>query len=177
MEEKKLVHKAQKGDKDAFSALVKKYEVSLYRISYSILRSNNDCMDATQGAILKAYESISRLKKLESFKSWFIQILVNECYGILRQRKKVVMLDKEKTISYEETHYHNLEIYQIINELEEEFRIVILLFYYEDLPIKTIAEITDVSINTVKTRLHRGRLKLKELFQEVEKEEVNSNER
>lgn len=177
MEEKQIVSKAQKGDKDAFSSLIKRYELSIYRISYSILKSNNDCMDATQEAILKAYESISRLRNLESFKSWFFQIVVNECYSILRQRKKIVMFEKEKTIPYEEAKYNDLEFFQLVNELEEEFRVTILLFYYEDLQIKHIAEITGVSTNTVKTRLHRGRIKLKQLLEEEKETEVSSSER
>ncbi|WP_185806874.1 sigma-70 family RNA polymerase sigma factor [Bacillus sp. HMF5848] len=175
MNEKRLVKKAQRGDKEAFTALIKKYELSLYRISFSILRSNVDCMDATQEAILKTYESISGLKKLESFKSWLFQIVVNECYATLRQRSKVVLMDKEKVVPYEESQFSNLEFFQLVNELDEEFRMVIILFYYEDLQINTIANITGVSVNTVKTRLHRGRAKLKEILNKEKENEVKNS--
>jgi len=82
------VKKAKKGNKDSFINLINYCEASLYRISSAILKKDEECVDAIQEAILKAYYSIHKLKEPSYFKTWITRILINECYKILNNKKK-----------------------------------------------------------------------------------------
>lgn len=89
--------------------------------------------------------------------------MINEAYTICRKNKNVQSMD-EMTSEPSYTDYHD-EMWEIVNSLEDEFRTVIILFYYNDVPIKEIAEHLNIATGTVKSRLNRGRQKLKELIQ------------
>lgn len=156
---------AKKGDKQAFERLIDEYKLSLFRISKSILRKEEDIEDAFQETIIKVYEKIVYLRKEEYFKTWLIKILINECNTILRNRKKTIYMEEINTHDSEiEDSYKNFELMNAINSLEEELRTVTLLFYYEDMPQKTIADILGIPNGTVRSRLSRARKKLRELL-------------
>ncbi|WP_246027737.1 sigma-70 family RNA polymerase sigma factor [Lysinibacillus antri] len=162
-----LVIKAIEGDKDAFCQLVKEVEPSLYRIAYSILRSDEDCLDAAQEAIMKAYVSIHTLKHPQYFKTWLIRILIRECTALLKERNKVVALNSDVKEPHATYHMEdNLELNNAIRNLEADHRVVITLFYLQDLSVKDIAEIIEQPVGTVKSRLSRARNKLKEMLSE-----------
>lgn len=82
------VRKAQQGDRDAFTRLIKNMEGNLYRIASSILKSDQEKLDAAQEAIIKAYVSLPTLNHPRFFKTWMIRILIRECMRIARSRKK-----------------------------------------------------------------------------------------
>lgn len=84
----KLARLAKKGDKEAFSRLIKIYEKDLYRVSIAMLKNDDDALDGIQDAILKAFESIKNLRKPEYFKTWLIKILINSCNVIINKKKK-----------------------------------------------------------------------------------------
>ena len=79
--------------KDVFIKEVRDAESMLYHISKSILKNDSDCGDAVQETILKAYEKLPTLKKEKYFRTWITRILINECKGILRKRKNVILFD------------------------------------------------------------------------------------
>ena len=62
-------------------------ETSLYRVAKSILKNDEDCADAIQNAVLKAFDKIGTLKKEKYFRTWLTRILINECYQIMRKKK------------------------------------------------------------------------------------------
>ncbi|WP_299092332.1 sigma-70 family RNA polymerase sigma factor [uncultured Metabacillus sp.] len=154
------VIRAQKGDKEAFSQLIKSHQAQLYRISLSILRSEVECEDSIQETILKAFDSIKTLREPDYFKTWIIRILINECYAILRKKKRVIPTDTWEDYPRVEKDYHHVEIRDAVNKLSNELRTVIVLFYFEDLSIKEISDIVDIPVGTVKTRLHRAKKQL-----------------
>ncbi|MDQ0494528.1 DUF5643 domain-containing protein [Paenibacillus brasilensis] len=84
------LHQARHGDRKAFVALMKHMESDMYGMARSILRSNEDCADAMQEAMLKAYKSLGELREPRYFKTWLLRILINECHLILRKQKRVV---------------------------------------------------------------------------------------
>ncbi|WP_430786602.1 sigma-70 family RNA polymerase sigma factor [Virgibacillus flavescens] len=152
---------AQKGDKDAFMRIILDSQDSLYRVSKGILRNDNDCADAIQNAIEKAYDSISKLKKANYFKTWMIRILINECYNILKLKNKSVAIETVDIMAtYEMNLDESIDLTAAINQLESHYRSVIILFYLEDYTINEIAEILQVGPGTVKSRLNRARTKL-----------------
>lgn len=156
---------AKKGDKVAFERLVRKHSVSLYRIARGILKCEYDIEDATQETIIKAYKKLVSLKSDMYFKTWLIKILVNECNYILRVNKKTVDLVETETASLD-NQYENLELFSVVQSLDPNLRIVTLLFYYEGLSQKDIAEVLELPVGTVSSRLSRSREKLRALITE-----------
>ncbi len=99
------VKKAQKGDLDAFVRIMRDLEPRLYSLAKSILRRDEDCADAMQEATLKAYKSLSTLRKPEYFKTWMIRILINECNQLLRNRQRTVVMDELPEAKTSEAYY------------------------------------------------------------------------
>lgn len=157
-------------DKTEFIMLVEENKIPLYRIAKGIVKSEYDIQDAVNEAIVKAYENLGRLKSRESFKSWIIRILVNECYALLNRQKRIKL---EENMSVYNLYYEESNSYELMGEIEKlelEFRTVLILFYYEDMSIKSISEILNISQGTVKSRLSRARTKLKVILEEGEGE-------
>lgn len=158
----KLAQKAQKGDKQAFVKLIKASEASLYRVAKAIVKSDADCADAIQESILKAFEAMPVLKKPVYFKTWLTQILINECRKIHTARKKVVSLEAShfRDLPGEDGQDEQIQVRQALKFLDEHARLLVTLFYFEDMAIKDIAKVLKLPEGTVKSRLHRARIKL-----------------
>ena len=89
----RLVRKAQRGDKNAFMALIEKNQMALYRAAKAILHREEDVEDAVQETICKAFYKLSDLRQPKYFKTWLTRILINCCYDLLRQQKGLVPLE------------------------------------------------------------------------------------
>lgn len=152
-------------DKDTFVCLIQENKVPLYRLSKSILKNEADVQDAISEAIIKAYSNRHKLKKVDSFKLWIMKILVNECYSIIKKHKKVELIEDFTAYegAYEDKIEDSLMVY--VNQLQDEFKSVIILFYYDDISIKDISEILNISVGTVKSRLSRAKAKLKTMME------------
>lgn len=159
-------------NKDTFIELIQENKISLYRLSKSILKNEADVEDAISETILKAYTNIHKLKAPESFKAWLMKILVNECYSIIKKNKRIQL--EEDFTTYEGVNEVNDgdNLMPYINKLEDTFKAVVILFYYEDLSIKSIGKILKVPEGTVKSRLKRAKLKLKNMMEPNYKEGV-----
>ncbi len=157
-----------------FTAAIKNYQNNMFRLSKSILRNDHDAMDAVGEAILKAYSNLDSLRSFDSFKPWIMKIVVNEAYSIAKKSTKFdYLLDIEhseatNTTITDNSSYmvnpfdnSNTGLWEIVNDLSDEFRAVVVLFYYEDMSIKDISKALKISSGTVKSRLSRARHKLK----------------
>ncbi|MBE4909225.1 sigma-70 family RNA polymerase sigma factor [Bacillus luteolus] len=162
------VIKAQQGDKEAFCRLIKEIEPNLYRIASSIMRSEDECLDAAQEAVIKAYLSIEQLKQPQFFKTWITRILIRECTRLLKNRNKIIPMNTIDILeSQNESNLEdNFELKEAISKLEKDYRIVITLFYIQDLSVKEISEIIEQPEGTVKSRLSRARKKLAQLLED-----------
>lgn len=169
------VLQAQKGNKEAFTSLISACRHSMYRVAISILHSTDLTGDAIQDTILKAYNSIHSLREPKYFKSWLIRILINQCNYILRQQRKVVPLTEVLEPSYASSFTSDLELREAILCLKKEYRIVIILFYFEDMPLKEISEVLEIPLGTVKNKLFRARNELANFLQ-VDEGSVNQHE-
>ncbi|MGG7056789.1 RNA polymerase sigma factor [Clostridium tertium] len=156
-----LVDKAKRGSGKAFTELIEENLKSIYRVAKGILNSEDDIEDAIQNTILKAYSNIKTLKNDELFKTWLIKILINECNKIYNFNKKCISLDKVIEEQYNDK-YENLDLKIAVDSLQEELRLVITLFYFEDLKISEISEIVGIPEGTVKSRLSRAKDKIAE---------------
>ncbi len=166
MEEK--VALAKDGDKEAFSDLIEWLKMDLYKIAKTKLQSEDDIADAIQDTIISAYQSISKLKKLEKFKEWLIKILINKCNDIYKKRKKVksFSLDSmaEETYSFCPKEFGSIEIEDVLQSLSEEEKLIITLYYLEDYTSKEIASLLGKNENTIKTKIARAKAKIKNYF-------------
>lgn len=144
-----------------FCEQVAMYKYQFYVIAYAILRNEDDAQDAVCSAILKAYEHMDQLKNLHRFKAWMITIIKNEALQMKRRRLELPGNDKvEELLEPVRDHYN--ELWDCIQKLSEEYRLVIVLFYYNELSIRDISKVLGISIGTVKSRLSRGRELLKQ---------------
>lgn len=158
----KLAKLSKKGNKEAFSKLIKIYEKDLYRVAIAILKNDNDALDGMQDSILKAFQSVEKLKKPEYFKTWLIKILINSCNAIINRKRKIVSYEDYIGRTCEEEGFRKVDIKTVVDKLDYDLRILIVLYYYEDMPLKNISEVLNIPEGTVKSRLSKARGYLKE---------------
>lgn len=148
-----------------FCEQVKTYRYQLYVVAFAILKNEEDAQDAVCSAILKGYEHIDQLKNSKKFKAWMITITKNEALKIRRRRLELPGDDKvEELLEPVRDHYN--ELWDCIQNLQEEYRLVIVLFYYNELSLRDIAKVLNIPMGTVKSRLSRGRELLKQALEE-----------
>ena len=156
-----LVKRAQRGDVGAFTELIEKHKTALYKVAKSYLKSEEDIADVMQDTILSAYEHIGELKKLAYFKTWITRILMNHCNDLLKQQRHFVKTGWEEGREGSAPS-DDREFYELLSELSEDVRPIFLLHYGEGFSTKEVAQILDMNENTVKSKLMRGRKKLKQ---------------
>lgn len=164
---------ARKGDKEAFIRLIRVAQHSLYGVARSIVKHDEDCADAIQETILKAWKALPSLKEADYFKTWLFRILINECNQILRREKRTVPSDNLPLEVTTVDNYENIDLLEAVNRLEETLRLVVKLHYYEDMPLKQIAEVLETPEGTIKSRLHRARLLLAEYLQGPDERKIS----
>jgi RNA polymerase sigma-70 factor (ECF subfamily) len=179
LEEKILVAKSKKGDKAAFEGLVKNFSKYVYTTAFFILRDSHEAEDVSQEVFVKVYLSIKGFRGLSSFKTWIRKLTVNTCIDKLRLRSKTrdkkVSLDKitedyevvfaKMSTSLEKSFFYKeavKDVLKIIVNLEENYRIPLILRDLQDYSYREIAELTRKPIGTVKTNIHRARKIIKE---------------
>lgn len=155
-------------NKNTFIENVLEAERTLYHVSKSILIYDQDCEDAVQGAILKAYDKLHTLKEEKYFKTWLIRILINECYSL--KRREYPKLSYEECFEFvkadDKKDYS--ELYLAIRKLPERIRITIVLYYVEGYLVEEIKQILKIPSGTVKSRLAKGRKLLKVKLENLE---------
>ena len=153
-------------DKREFSRRVLAMENRLYRVSCGLLKNPQDRLDAAQEAVIRAWERMETLRKPEYFETWLTRILINVCYDMLRARKNVVPLDALAEQPAPEGA--DRELRAAIQKLERELRIVVVLHYMEGYKLREIADILELPLGTVKTRIMRAKKELREQLEEGE---------
>lgn len=178
MDEQSLIAQAQRGDLHAFNQLVLAYQSTLYNVAYRILGDSDAAADATQDAFVSAYKAIARFRG-GSFKAWLLRIVTNACYDQLRvkQRRPTDSLDdmlvepehdatlrddSESPEDFVLRQELGAAIQQGLSVLPPDQRITLVLSDIEGLSYEEIAQATQVSLGTVKSRLSRARSKLRD---------------
>jgi RNA polymerase sigma-70 factor (ECF subfamily) len=176
MDEKDLISSARKGDLNAFNQLVLLYQSRVYNLAYRILGDTDAAEDVTQEAFISAYGSIRGFKG-GSFKAWILRIVTNACYDEIRRRKRRPTTSLEALFISDYADYQeespeeealrselNSLLQEGIETLPPDQRITLVLSDVEGMSYKEIAEVTKVSIGTVKSRLSRGRARLRDFL-------------
>ena len=182
-----LIHKAQRGNVDAFNMLVLKYQDMLYRIAWRILHDESAADDATQNAMIQAFKNIKSFRG-GSFKSWLARVTVNASYDELRRWKR------QPAISLEQVNNEGDEIesplwmrdpasgpqdavesgemsdaiQHCLQGLIPDYRTVVVLVDIEGLSYEEAAQAAHIPVGTVKSRLARARMQLRKSLRAFE---------
>ncbi len=166
LSDSQLVTRAKKGDDEAFCEIVRRYQRFVYRQAWAYLNDDEAAKDAAQDVFLIAYEGIPYLRENTALRRWLYQICRNHCLNIIRRRK----LERELRPEVPEKSKSNMALRIIlrgmISDLNDPYREVIILRYYHDLTYEQIAQVLDISLSTVKTRLFRAKKTLKRMIGE-----------
>lgn len=178
MNEEALIQDAQNGDVQAYNRLVLHYQERVYNVAYRIMGEPQSAEDATQEAFISAYNALNRFRG-GNFKAWLMRIATNSCYDELRRRKRRPqssldkMTEENESFSFlrspnagPESQRQQVEMMQAIEHclqnLPEDQRITAVMCDVEGYDYNEIAEITAVSLGTVKSRMNRARKKLRD---------------
>jgi RNA polymerase sigma-70 factor (ECF subfamily) len=130
-----------------------------------ILKNNMDAEDAVSETTCKAFVNFSKLRNSEKFKPWIMKILINEAYAIANKRKGFTPLDEDISVENNDAEIiDTIILWDAVQALSDDYRIVTILFYYEDMCIKEISKILNIPEGTVNSRLNRSRQQLKKFF-------------
>lgn len=187
--ERDLIERAQGGDESAFEALILACSKKAYNIAFRYLRNGEDAQDAVQESFIKLYRHLGSFNFNSRFDTWFYRIVVNVCNDILRKRKAHLELcdtgeraqdnefnpdltdsaanPEEQVIADERQRM----LMACIDQLADEHRQVIILRDLNGFTYEEITVILSCSIGTVKSRISRARLKLREIYIKEAKKE------
>jgi len=179
-DETEVVKRAKDGDEKAFEFIVKKYQNRVANLIFKIIGDANIVEDLTQEVFLRVMESLKEYKFNSAIYTWIYRITVNICIDEIRKRQRSrsyplfeVLTQKPKSepsYSPVEEGFERKEMREIIEKamsrLPAEYKTVLVLREFEDLPYEEIAKILKVRIGTVKSRIFRARKLLAEYLKE-----------
>jgi len=166
----KKVKQSIRGDREALLFLLDQEKEKLYRTAYSYVQNKEDALDVFQQTVLLAIESIHQLREPKYFTTWLMKICINVSLSVLQKQKNVILIDELKLhpLSTEiATSDEKMDLLDAIYRLDEKYKTVLLLKYYEDLTFEQIAEVLDEPIGTVKSNGKRALAKIKKALKGV----------
>ena len=155
-------------EREKFTNAVEIYQDMVYCTALHFFSSSPDAEDAVQEVFLRLYTYEKPFEAPEHLRRWLLRVTVNVCKDVLKSpwRRRRVSLDALPEQPVFDTEEQG-ELYQAVMELPEKYRIVLYLFYYEELSTKEIAELLRVRQTAGTTRLSRGREQLKKRLKEA----------
>lgn len=182
-----LIKRAIDGEQEAITELYNRTYNNAYYTVKALIKDEDTALDIIQDSYVKAFKSLNQLQEADKFRAWIKRICHNRAVDYLRKKKPVmfsaISADEERAVEFEDDRVENLPeemmdqketgrlIREILNSLSEEQRLVVGMFYYEQLSVREIAQTLGVSENTVKSRLNYARKKIEEKVIRLEKEQ------
>ncbi|KGK81761.1 RNA polymerase subunit sigma-24 [Clostridium sp. HMP27] len=173
--DRELLQKIREGDKEAFQELYNKYAEYALRTAAAITRNKMNAADAVQETFIRIYKNIESFDIDKPFEPWLYRILVNECNRILSKNSTTILVDDfiQNNLQGVIEDQHKFEeyesLYKAIESLDDNNKIPIILKYLKGFKENEIAEILGINVNTIKSRLFKGRQKLKTLVEKLER--------
>ncbi len=159
-----LVGAARAGDVDAFEALVRRYQLPMYRLALRMLASEADAEDATQEAFVLAWQNVARFRGESAYSTWLYRIVTNHCLNVRASRRPSepledpMLVEGGDPIEVAERRQRFSAISQTVRALPGEQRAALVLREFEGLSYAEIAHVLGITVATVKGRIHRARL-------------------
>lgn len=179
MNETELVEKLREGNLHAFDCLLDQYETPVFRLINGMLKNYQDAQDLTQEVFVTVYEKINGLKDDRRLRPWVYRIAVNKSKNFLKRKKIVRFISMDWLFLHENREFEDTSLclqasvedkekisilYRALVKLPEKYRELILLSEINELKYDDISEILKIPIGTVKSRLYRGKEKLKHVL-------------
>lgn len=167
--------KPKKNEEQKFTELIEENKLRFYKTAKIILKNDADVYDAIQEALISIYKNYEKLENKKFFSTWATRIIINKCYDLLRKRKNnIVPIDEfiENNPSMGQNDKYEIDesgIKQAMNFLNDDVKLIVVLYYYDNYSVKEISEIVNIPEGTVKSRLSTARKLLK---QKLGKEEI-----
>ncbi|MCH9027448.1 MAG: sigma-70 family RNA polymerase sigma factor [Proteobacteria bacterium] len=163
-----LISDCRRGDRNALETLVRRYEKPIYNVAYRMLGNPDDAADITQIAFLKVFENLDRYNPKFKFFSWIYRIAVNESINLLKRRGHLEPFDDRQASNLRDPE-EMVEaerlcncVQEVLMELQEEYRAVIVLRHFTECSYHEIGEILQIPDKTVKSRLYTARQIMKD---------------
>lgn len=153
-------------EESRFTAEVERMQDMLYRVSVSILRSDADAQDAVQQALENAWRHRRRVNA-DFFAPWLTRIVINTCKSLLRQKKRLIVTDRMEAFD-RTSPPSDPSLRDALERVPYHYRMPLLLHYLEGFSLEEIARMLHLPLNTVKSRLHRGRSLLRAEWNKAE---------
>jgi len=154
-----LVRDAKRGDEAAFTSLLRPLLEPAYRLAAAMLQDRQLAEDAVQEAAVKAWRKIQQLRDGTEMRPWFLGIVANECRTTRRGRWwGVLKIDAERTNTKwpDDAAVQGVDLRNALKRLRPDQRLVVVLYFYLDLPLEEITTIAGASLAAVRGRLYRG---------------------
>jgi len=184
LEDKQLIQLYKAGNHEAVHILIERYKSSLYKFCYHLVLNNHDADDLFQDTWVKAIKLFYSYEDSNQFKAWLFKITLNTYRDRYRKAKR--WLNRIKTVFVTEEHENEIaevegtdrtveeqivdkelkdSLKDAVNKLNDTLRIPIMLFYFKELSYENIADILEIPVGTVKSRLNAGKAKLREIME------------
>jgi RNA polymerase sigma-70 factor (ECF subfamily) len=173
------IQQTLKGNVNAYAFLVEKYKHMVFTLTIRIVKNREEAEEISQDVFVKVYKNLENFKGDSKFSTWIYKIAYYASLDVLKRNKRQISLEnidtfKERDLGNTDDsikYIHERERKKIINDallkLGEDERVIITLYYFEELPIKEIAKVVDLSEDNIKIKLFRSRKKLAELLKYV----------
>ena len=169
LNEIKLIKESIKGNKESFGILIKNNKEYLYKMAFLYVKDEQDALEVIHETVYRAFLNIEKLKKAKFFNTWITRILINVSIDFLKKKGKNEMLDESTPIIKEKCEIsteEKLDLYNAIDLLNDNYKTVIIMMYFNDMKIKDISKVMEIPENTVKTYLRRAKQALGEVLKE-----------
>ena len=180
------IEAVRKGNVQAFSFLVEKYQKLVYTLALKLLKKPEDAEEMAQDTFVKAFQKLDSYEGKSKFSTWLYSITYNACISELRKRRiefksiddtRITEQDEMKMHDYyrevrkeDQEKYLNLAL----GKLPEDDQVLVTLYYYENQSMDEISMITGLTVSNIKVKIHRARKKMYELLHEMLHEEIYS---
>jgi RNA polymerase sigma-70 factor, ECF subfamily len=157
----------KKVDEELLQKLIEVDKQRLYRIAYVYVKNQDDALEIVQEAVYKAFINIKKLREPMYFNTWITRIIVNSSLDHIKKKSKLIYIQGEEQVYIEDTKDKEyIDLYEAVDKLQGLYKTVIILKYLEDLKIKDIATVLEISESNVKNYMHKAlnmlRVELKE---------------
>lgn len=185
-----MIQRAQAGDREAFAQIMLSQQHYVYSIAMSVLKNPEDAADLTQEAFIRLYRALGQYNGESRFTTWLYRLVVNLGRDELRRRGRQVQIvppgadpddqDPMLTVADDDrwadparaldSQELRSQVRRALGALEEHYRLVLTLYYFDDMKYTDIAEVMDLPLNTVKSHIRRGKDRLAALLEAQEQE-------